>query len=161
MSEIKKGFEPFYNSDSRLLVLGSFPSVKSRQTEFYYGNPQNRFWKTVAEFFGEAPPVSLEDKKQFLLRRRIALWDVVTECEIVGSQDATIKNFIVADVQNLLQKLKIGLIIINGGKAAAIFEKNFPQIGAPYIKLPSTSPANTRFDKEKWFDALSRIFDRA
>ncbi len=98
MSDIKYGFEPFINDDSKLLILGSFPSVKSRQVEFYYGNKQNRFWRTVCSFFGEEVPEATDDKKEFLLKRKIALWDVVTECEIVGSQDVTIKNFKVANI---------------------------------------------------------------
>ena len=158
MSDIKYGFEPVFNEKSRLLILGSFPSVKSRQIDFYYGNRQNRFWKTVCAFFGEEVPQSVEDKKEFLLRRNIALWDIVTECEIVGSQDNTIKNFKVADIEKLLQKIEVGLIILNGCKARDIFIKNYGKIDVPYVALPSTSPANTRFSKEKWFDALSRVF---
>ncbi len=161
MGPIIKGFEPFYDKSSRLLVLGSFPSVKSRAVEFYYGNPQNRFWATLAEFFGESAPLVVEDKKDFLIKRKIALWDIVTECEIKGSKDSEIKNYKVADVQNLLQKVKVGLIILNGGKAYEIFTKNYADIGVTYVKLPSTSPANTRFSKEEWFDALSRVFKRA
>lgn len=161
MGEIKKGFEPFCFEDSKVLVLGSFPSVKSRATEFYYGNKQNRFWRILSEFFQENEPSTIDEKKEFLQRNRVALWDVVTECEIKGSQDSTIKNFKVADIEKLLQNFKIGLIIINGGRAFSIFEKNFGGISVPYAQLPSTSPANTQFDKEKWFDALSRAFDRS
>ena len=104
MSDIKYGFEPFFQTDSKLLILGSFPSVKSRQVEFYYGNKQNRFWRTVCTFFGDEVPETTEGKKAFLKKRRIALWDIVTECEIVGSQDATIKNFKVANVEKLLKR---------------------------------------------------------
>ena len=121
MGEIKYGFEPVYDKDSKLLILGSFPSVKSRQIDFYYGNRQNRFWKTVCGFFGEEVPEATEDKKQFLFRRKIALWDIVTECEIVGSQDSTIKNFKTADIKKLLQNSQISFIIINGGTAFYIF----------------------------------------
>lgn len=160
MGEIKYGFEPFYDEDSVLLILGSFPSVKSRKVEFYYGNNLNRFWKTVCGFFGEAVPQSVEGKKDFLKRRKIALWDIVTECEIVGSQDSKIKNFKVADIKKLLQNSKINYIILNGSKAAEIFLRNFGDSSVPYIKLSSTSPANTRFDKEEWFDTLSRVFGR-
>lgn len=160
MNEIKLGFEPFYRVNSRLLILGSFPSVKSREVEFYYGNRRNRFWSTLAQFFGESEPKSVEEKKKFLLSKQVALWDVVAECEIVGSQDSTIKNYKVADVEKLLQKLKIELIILNGGKAYSVFVKHFPNIAVPYIKLQSTSPANTSFTKEEWFDALSRVFRR-
>ena len=159
MSEIKKGFEPFFGDNPKILILGSFPSVKSRKIEFYYGNPQNRFWKVLAEYFGQSLPQSVEDKKAFLCLNKIALWDVVTECEIVGSQDSAIKNFKVADVQKLLQKIDVELIILNGGKAYEIFLRHC-RISVPYIQLPSTSPANTRFSKEKWFDALSAVFAR-
>ena len=156
-----KGFDAFYNNDSKLLVLGSFPSFLSRKTDFYYGNPQNRFWRVLAEYFGCAVPLSVDDKKEFLKFYKIALWDVVAECEIVGSMDTSIKNFSVADVENLLQKIGVGLIILNGSKAYEIFVANFSDISVPYIKLPSTSPANTRFSKDEWFNALSRVFGRA
>lgn len=158
MADIKKGFEPFYGDDAKILILGSFPSVKSRETEFYYGNSQNRFWKIISEYFGNDIPCSVQEKKEFLLNHNIALWDMVTECEIEGSQDSKIKNFKVADIKNLLQKIDIGLIILNGSKAAEIFLKNFSDVKIPYIKLPSTSPANTHMDKNEWFDALSVIF---
>lgn len=161
MTVIKHDFGPVYDKNSRLLILGSFPSVKSRQIEFYYGNPQNRFWRVVCSHFGEEVPADTAGKREFLLRRNIALWDIVVECEIVGSQDSTIKNFIPADLKSLLQNLRIGFIILNGGKAFDIFEDNYPDIGVPYIKLPSTSPANTRFNEKEWHNALSRAFDRA
>ena len=160
MCEIKYGFKPFYDENSILLILGSFPSVKSRQVEFYYGNRQNRFWKTVCGFFGEDVPLSIDGKKDFLKRRKIALWDVVTECEIVGSQDSKIKNFKVADIKKLLQNSKINYIILNGSKAAKIFTQNFGDIEVPFKRLQSTSPANTRFVEEEWFDTLSRVFGR-
>lgn len=158
MEIIKHGFEPVYSRDSRVLILGSFPSVKSRQIDFYYGNKQNRFWKTVCGYFSEDVPETVEEKKQFLLRRNIALWDIVTECEIEGSKDDTIKNFKVADLKKVLQNSQICFIILNGNKAFSIFENNYKCISVPYEKLPSTSPANPRFSKEKWFDILSRIF---
>lgn len=161
MIEKAVGFEPFYDKGSKVLILGSFPSVKSRQVEFYYGNPQNRFWRVLAEFFSETAPAEVRDKKQFLLNHNIALWDMVTECEIKGSMDSEIKNYQVADIENLLQKISVRLIILNGGKAYEIFSKHYPCMGTEYIKLPSTSPANTRFAKEEWFEALSRVFKRA
>lgn len=159
MGEIFKGFEPFYQSDAVLLILGSFPSVKSRQSEFYYGNKQNRFFKILAEFFGETTPLSVEEKKNFLSKHKIALWDMVTECEIVGSQDSSIKNYKVADIKNLLQKIQVRFIILNGGKARDIFLKYYGDLSVPYVSLPSTSPANANFSKEKWFDALRRVFE--
>lgn len=160
MCEIKKGFEPFIGNNPKILILGSFPSVKSRKVEFFYGNPQNRFWKILAEFFGQSLPQTVQEKKEFLRLNCIALWDVVSECEIIGSQDSAIKNFKVADIRKLLQKISVELIILNGGKAYEIFTRHYPETDVPYIQLPSTSPANTRFSKEKWFDALSTVFGR-
>ena len=103
MDGVKYGFDPVIFDDSKLLILGSFPSVKSRQVEFYYGNARNRFWKIVCGFFGEEVPETVDLKKDFLKRRKIALWDMVTECEIIGSKDSEIKNFKVADIKKLLQ----------------------------------------------------------
>lgn len=160
MGELIRGFEPVYDDESRVLILGSFPSVKSRQVEFYYGNKQNRFWKTLASFFGEAIPETTDEKRAFLFKNKIALWDIVTECEIVGSQDATIKNFKVADIKTLLQNSKIGFIILNGSKAFDIYEKYCGGGRVPFKKLPSTSPANTRFDEKEWHNALSKTFGR-
>lgn len=158
MSTKVVGFEPVYDKDSKLLILGSFPSVKSREVNFYYGNKQNRFWRVVCSHFGEAIPETVEDKRFFLLNHRIALWDIVTECEITGSKDETIKNFKVADIKTLLQNSEIKYIILNGSKAYSIFEANFADIEIPYRKLPSTSPANTRFDEKEWNDAISSAF---
>ncbi|MDE6585723.1 MAG: DNA-deoxyinosine glycosylase [Clostridia bacterium] len=160
MDTVKHGFAPVYNENSKILILGSFPSVKSREVEFYYGNKRNRFWKTVCSYFNEEVPDDTDGKKQFLLRRNVALWDVVTECEIVGSKDETIKNFKVADIKKLLQNSKIGFIILNGSKAYEIFVKHFGDIHIPFVKLSSTSPANTHFSKDEWHAALSRAFDR-
>lgn len=159
MSEIKRGFEPVWNRESKVLILGSFPSVKSRSSSFYYGNPQNRFWKVLCGYFGESVPYDNDGKRQFLYRRNIALWDVVAECEIVGSQDATIKNYTVADIPEVIEKSNISLIIVNGNKAYEIYSKHFSSIKTPCVKLPSTSPANTRFDKNLWYAALKAAFD--
>lgn len=158
MSELKCGFKPVYDKDSRLLILGSFPSVKSREIQFYYGNRQNRFWRVVCSHFNQDIPATTEDKIKFLKAHKIALWDIVTECEIEGSKDDTIKNFKVADIKTLLQNSDIRYIILNGGTAFSVFEKHFGGIEVPYIKLPSTSPANTRFDEKEWHDAISRAF---
>lgn len=159
METIKYGFEPVFDNNSKVLILGSFPSVKSREIDFYYGNKRNAFWNTVCSFFGEEVPSCTQGKKEFLLRRNIALWDIVTECEIIGSRDETIKNFKVADLKKVLQNSQISYIILNGAKAYAVFEKAYGDISIPYIKLPSTSPANVRFTKEAWFAVLSRIFN--
>lgn len=160
MTEICRGFAPAYFEDSRLLILGSFPSVKSRQNGFYYGNPLNRFWKVLAQYFGDCIPKTNEEKLDLLKRRRVALWDIVTECEICGSQDASIKNYRVADLIPLLQNSKIGYIILNGSKAFDIYEKYYGNLNIPHIKLPSTSTANTRFDEKEWYNAISAAFER-
>ncbi|MGN1060321.1 MAG: DNA-deoxyinosine glycosylase [Candidatus Coproplasma sp.] len=156
-----KGFAPYYNGDSKVLILGSFPSVKSREQRFYYGNGRNAFWRILATFFSETAPLTLDEKKDFLSRRKIALWDVVSECEIVASRDETIKNFKIADVKNLLQNAPIEYILINGGKAYEIFIKHFSSLSVPYEKVPSTSPANARRNDEDWYGALRRAFSRA
>ena len=117
MSEIKHGFGPVCDKNCKLLILGSFPSVKSRQIDFYYGNPQNRFWRVICSHFNEPVPPTTEEKRAFLLKYGIALWDIVTECEIVGSQDSTIKNFKTANIKSLLQNSNIRYIILNGATA--------------------------------------------
>ena len=160
MTEKIKGFAPFYDGESRVLILGSFPSVKSREECFYYGNRQNAFWKILSSFFGEDKPLTVEEKKSFLLKNRVALWDIVTECEIEGSRDDTIKNFVVADLKEVLQNAPIECILINGGRAYSIFEKHYRDIRVPYIKLPSTSPANARRNDDEWYSALRRAFGR-
>ena len=153
-----EGFEPVFDCDSVLLILGSFPSVKSRKVQFYYGNKQNRFWRVLCSYFGADIPESIEGKREFLLNHRIALWDIVTECEIEGSKDDSIKNFTVADIKTLLQNSNIKYIILNGSKAYSIFNENFHDVEVSYKKLPSTSPANTRFNEKEWLDAISSAF---
>ena len=160
MSELISGFAPFFDGGAKVLILGSFPSVKSRAQSFYYGHPQNAFWKILSTFFGEDKPLTVEERKAFLLRNKIALWDIVTECEIVGSRDETIKNFKVANLQEVLQNAPIECIIINGGRAYSIFEKHYKDIDIPYVKLPSTSPANARRNNDEWYAALRRAFRR-
>lgn len=153
-----EGFTPVYGKESRVLILGSFPSVKSRETGFYYGNPHNRFWRTVCGYFGENVPASVAEKREFLLRRRIALWDVITSCEIVGSSDASIKNERVADVKKLLTETKISAVLCNGSKAYSLFAERFPEYIPIALRLSSTSPANPRFSAEEWKGALDQIF---
>ncbi len=145
--------------DSEILILGSFPSVISRETNFYYGNKQNRFWKILAEAFGEPAPETISDKQALLTLHKIALWDVVAECEITGSLDSTIKNYKVADLRQVLDKANVKKIILNGGKAKEIFVKNYPHLVDIAVFLPSTSPLNTRFDKTIWLNALKNEKD--
>ncbi len=154
----KRGFAPVYDKDSKILILGSFPSVKSRQIDFYYGNKQNRFWKMICGFFGEEIPETTEGKKSFLYRRRIALWDMVMSCEIDGSSDATVRNAEIADIPTLLRESKIERILLNGKLAYDLFCQHFSECKIPYIKMPSTSPANPRFNEEQWKKELYDVF---
>ena len=152
------GFAPYFNEKSVLLILGSFPSVMSRREGFYYGNPQNRFWKTVCGYFGELVPKDIAEKQDFLFRRNIALWDVVTACEIDGSKDASIRNEQVADLPALLKQSKIKRIFCNGSKSYELLEQRFPDLLPLTKKLPSTSPANPRFTATAWHGALDEVF---
>lgn len=158
MSEKVIGFPPYFDGESRVLILGSFPSVKSRQQSFYYGHPQNAFWRILSTFFKEDKPLTVEERKAFCKRNKIALWDIVTECEIVGSRDETIKNFKVANLQEVLQNSSVSCILVNGGRAFSIFEKHYGGLEIPYFKLSSTSPANARRDDDEWYDALRLAF---
>ena len=151
-----EGFEPVFDGNSRVLVLGSFPSVKSRAEGFYYGNPQNRFWRAVCGFFGEEPPLTVGKKREFLLRRGIALWDVVESCEIVGSADASISAPALADIPRVAKGDMP--ILCNGATAYRLLTGNFPELAPRARKLPSTSPANPRFSYETWHIALAGIF---
>jgi len=153
-----EGFPPVYDENSRVLILGSIPSVKSREVGFYYGKPQNRFWRTVCGFFGEVVPDSVAGKRDFLLRRGIALWDVISSCDIVGSSDASIRGEIIADIPRVLLKSGIRRILCNGKKAYSLFCRHFPQYLFMTGGLPSTSPANPHFSAAVWTDALGQIF---
>ena len=148
------GFEPFANANSRVLILGSFPSIKSREDGFFYGNKQNRFWRLLCEAFDEELPTSIVDKQQLLVRHNIALWDVVTSCEIHGSLDINIKDYEVANLYNLVKQSKINYIITNGKVAGEIYHMHYGRLCIPHICLPSTSPANTRCDTELWIRTL-------
>lgn len=152
--EKQTAFGPVFDKHSRVLILGSFPSVKSREIQFYYGNPQNRFWKTVCGFFGEEVPKSTEGKKDFLFRRKIALWDMVTECEIRGSSDAAIRNAVLADLDIVFRAAPIEKILLNGTLSYRLFSERYADLSVPFFKMPSTSPANPRFDKSVWEEQL-------
>lgn len=160
MSDIIQGFEPFFDANSEVLILGSFPSVKSRAVSFYYGNRQNRFWKMLFGYFGEPCDDRVEIKKDFLLRRHVALWDIVQNCRIRGSADAQIRDYTVAYVGVVLQASRVRLILLNGKRAFEIFEQRYADLGVPYRLMPSTSPANTRYDESVWRAALDAVFVR-
>lgn len=143
-------FDPVYDENSRVLILGSFPSVKSREQGFYYAHPQNRFWRVIADITGEEPPQTVEDKKSLLLRRNIALWDVAYCCEINGSSDSSMRNVRPNDIAALLENTQITRIFANGKTAAKLYEKLVaPKTGLPITCLPSTSPANAAFSLER------------
>ncbi len=157
MAERVKGFEPYFNSNSIVLILGSFPSVKSREVSFYYGNERNRFWEVLAKGLNEEKPTTLEEKKALLDKHNVALWDIVTECEIKGSQDASIKLIGVANIRRVLEESSIKTIITNGNKAKDIFLKFYPDLENMVISLPSTSPANARLDVNVWINTIKEL----
>ncbi|MDE7416864.1 MAG: DNA-deoxyinosine glycosylase [Lachnospiraceae bacterium] len=156
-------FDPVYDKNSTILILGSMPSVKSREQQFYYGHPQNRFWKVISAVFGETEPDTIAEKKEFLLRNNVALWDVIASCDIIGSSDSSIKNVKGNDMNVILSAADIQTIFLNGGKAHELFMKycvKYVHEGKPtLVKLPSTSPANAVWSLEgltnTWRDAIS------
>lgn len=150
--------KPVYNQESKILVLGSFPSVKSRESGFYYGHPQNRFWKVISVIMGDKVPESTEQKKDLLIRNHIAVWDVIHSCEIEGSADSSIKNVVVNDISEILHKSKIKKIYTNGKKANELYKKYiFPESQIEAICLPSTSPANAMWKLDKLVDTWKVI----
>ncbi|MBQ6125899.1 MAG: DNA-deoxyinosine glycosylase [Erysipelotrichaceae bacterium] len=142
--------EPVYDKDSKILILGSFPSVRSRKAGFFYGHPQNRFWKTVAAVFEEDVPATIEEKKKMLLRNGIALWDVVASCEIEGSSDSSIRNVKPNDIKKLIGKTSISRIYVNGRTALKLYRKYLEeQLDMEAAVLPSTSPANAVYSLDR------------
>lgn len=157
-SHVEHNFEPVYNSYSRVLILGSFPSVKSREQNFYYGHPQNRFWKVLAQITGWKVPQTISEKKDMLLTNQIAIWDVIASCDIIGSSDSSIKNVVVNDFERVLLEAPIRQIYANGAKAYELYRKYaLKQTGREIVKLPSTSPANAAWSMERLCEAWSVI----
>lgn len=147
-------FEPVIDARSRALVLGSFPSVKSRENAFYYGHPQNRFWHVLAALFAQDVPVTTDEKTAFLLECRIALWDVVSACDIVGSADSALHPLRLNDIASLLRGTRIRRIFANGQKAGRLYRAHLEKAtGIPIQILPSTSPANAAWTPEKLTEA--------
>ena len=145
---------PIYDERSTVLILGSFPSVRSREVGFFYGHPQNRFWKVVAALFEEAVPETVEQKKGFLLDHHIALWDVAAACEIDGSADSTLRRVLPNDFSPLLEQAPIRRIFVNGKTAEKYYNQLIrPRIQKDAIVLPSTSPANATWSLERLIDA--------
>lgn len=146
---------PLYDENSKILILGSFPSVKSREAMFFYGHPQNRFWRVVSEIFEEDTPTTTDEKREFLLRNRIAVWDCIGSCEITGSSDSSIKNAVPNDIGIILENAPIERIFTNGKKSDEMYRKYIePKVKIPAVCLPSTSPANAAWSLtrlvEKW-----------
>jgi len=142
--------EPVYDEHSRILILGSFPSVKSREEMFFYGHPRNRFWKVLAAVLETDEPRTVEEKKRMLLKHRIALWDVIASCEITGSSDSSIKNVVPNDVGRILKAAPIEKIFINGKTAEKYYRKYLrPVLNREGVCLPSTSPANASWSLER------------
>ncbi len=151
---------PLYNINSKILILGSFPSVKSREAEFFYGHPQNRFWKVLSGVFETDTPNTIEQKRKFLLSHGVAVWDVIASCEITGSADSSIKNVKANNLTDILGGSDIKRIYTNGRTSHKLFDKyikNMIKIEAVY--LPSTSPANAQYSLEKLIDEWRVIKD--
>ena len=151
-------FPPLVSPDSRVLILGSFPSVKSREQGFYYGHPQNRFWKVAAALCGAPVPTTIDEKRELILGSGLALWDSIGSCEITGSSDSSIRNAVPNDIAELIAGSGIGRIYCNGSRSHEIYMKyQFPLTGIEAVRLPSTSPANAAWSLERLIEAWSVV----
>ena len=152
--------KPLFNMDSKVLILGRFPSLKSREQMFFYGHPQNRFWRVLAEVFSCEVPQTIEEKREFILSHNIALWDVIASCEIEGSADSSIRNVVPNDLTQILQFADIKQIFVNGKTAEKFYNKYIKEaIGKEAVCLPSTSPANAAWSIEKLVSAWKIILN--
>lgn len=147
--------EPVFDKNSKILILGSFPSVKSREQQFFYGHPQNRFWRVISSLTDEELPQTIEEKRTLLLRNNIAVWDVIKLCDITGSSDSSITNVVPNDIYKILNNANIKAIYANGDKAYSLFKKYYKELDI--IKLPSTSPANAQYSLERLIDEWKLI----
>lgn len=150
MEQVTHPIAPVYDKQSKILILGSFPSVKSRETAFFYGHPQNRFWRVVSGVLGVPCPKMVEEKRSMLLANRIALWDVIASCCIEGSSDSSIRDVVPTDLGVTLRAAKIDAVFCNGQTAYRLYERyQLAQTGLPATVLPSTSPANAAYSVER------------
>ncbi len=163
---IAHGFDPVFDERSRVLVLGSFPSVLSRENRFYYGNPRNRFWGVVADALGEGEPAAddIDAKRALLLAHGVALWDVIESCDVRGSSDASIRNVVPADVARVTGAAPIRAVLCNGATAGRLYHRWLePVTGMAAVTLPSTSPANASWSRERlterWREVLLAALD--
>ena len=155
---ITHNFSPVFDGNSEILILGSLPSVKSRENAFYYGHPQNRFWRVLASIYRTEVPDSIEGKTGLLLKNRIALWDVISSCDIRGSSDSSIRNVVPTDLNRIIKDANIRHIYANGKTAAALYNKyQFKKTGVSITTLPSTSPANAVWTFERLCEAWKII----
>ena len=153
-------FPPVFDNSSEILILGSFPSVKSRQESFFYANPQNRFWKLMAQLLNESTPKDTKDKIVMLKKHKIALWDVIESCDIVGSSDSSISNVVPVDISQILSSANIIKVYANGGKAFELYNKYlYPKTKLDITKLPSTSPANAGYSFDKLLSEWKKILE--
>lgn len=161
MERINHNIEPLYDRNSRILILGSFPSVKSREMRFFYGHPQNRFWRVIAALTDYPVPHAIEDKKKMLHENHIALWDTIASCEIEGSSDSSIKGVVPNNLNIILETAPIQAVYCNGSKSYELYHKYCEkQTGMPAFKLPSTSPANAACSLDRLIKEWSVIMDR-
>lgn len=142
-------FAPVYDKNSHTLIVGTWPSPKSREQGFYYGHPQNRFWPLLARLLGEPVPQTIPQKKAMLLRHGLALWDTVESCTITGASDASIRDVVPTDIAALVQKTAICRVLCNGATAYRLYTKYHAALGLAAVKLPSTSPANAAWPMER------------
>jgi len=159
MKRVLHELPKIYSKESKVLILGSFPSVKSREISFYYGHKMNRFWKVLSFLFNEDIPVQNDSRTEFILRHKLALWDVIESCEITGSSDSSIKNVRVNDIKSISKNSDLQLIICNGNKAYDLYKKHVKGIDIPVVKLPSTSPANAAWSFERLCEQYKVILD--
>lgn len=151
-------FKPIFDKESKVLILGSFPSPKSREIGFYYGHPKNRFWKILSKVFEEPIPLTIKERTNFVLKHHIALWDVIKSCNIKGASDSSISNVVVNDMNMVLEQTKIQYIVTTGKKADALYQKYcFERTKIKSICLPSTSPANCAVKEETLVEQYQKI----
>lgn len=151
---VEHGFPPFIYKEAEILMLGSFPSPVSRETGFYYGHPRNRFWSVLAKVYGEDVPLGIEDKKSFLTRHKIALWDVVESCDIIGASDSSITNVTPNDIREVVRGTAIDKICVTGKTAGKLLKK---YVGIDGVELPSPSPANCALSFDELVKAYSKV----
>lgn len=158
MEHIIHSIEPVFDTESRVLILGTMPSPKSREVLFYYGHPQNRFWRVLAAVLGEELPQSVPEKKAMLLRHRIALWDVLAECEITGASDSSIRNPVANDLSVILDHAPVQAVFTTGATAWKLYTRlQKPHTGIEAVRLPSTSPANCAVKMEALTEAYKAL----